>query len=132
MVKQKDDKLASLWQDILSELSGETFQEVNEHRRHSLVEAQLQQAALTRNRYHVEVEGVLVSLTARERQVLYWLCQALSASEIAQLIGLSPRTIEYYTSNLKAKFHVFSKQSLVQLIEEKTAFLEDCSRVVSH
>ncbi len=132
MVKRKDNELACLWQDILSELSEASPQRMNEQVFHSKVEVQLQQATLTRNRYHVAVGGILVYLTARERQVLYWLCQALSASEIAQRVQLSPRTVEYYTSNLKAKFHVFSKQSLVKLIEEKTAFLEDCSRVASH
>ena len=131
MVKRKDDELACLWQDILSELSEASPQRMNERLFHSSIETQLQQAALTRNRYHVEVEGVLVSLTARERQVLYWVCQALSATDIAQRVELSPRTVEYYTSNLKAKFHVFSKQSLVKLIEEKTAFMEECARVIS-
>ena len=131
MVKRKDDELACLWQDILSELSEASPQRMNEQVFLTTVEIQLQQAALTRNRYHVEVGDILVYLTARERQVLYWVCQALSATEIAQRVELSPRTVEYYTSNLKAKFHVFSKQSLVKLIEEKTAFMEECARVIS-
>lgn len=131
MVKQKDDELACLWQDILSELSEASPQRMNEQVFLTTVETQLQQAALTRNRYHVAVGDILVYLTARERQVLYWVCQALSATEIAQRVELSPRTVEYYTSNLKAKFHVFSKQSLVKLIEEKTAFMEECARVIS-
>ena len=116
---------------ILSELSEASPQRMNEQVFHTTVEIQLQQAALTRNRYHVAVGDILVYLTARERQVLYWVCQALSATEIAQRVELSPRTVEYYTSNLKAKFHVFSKQSLVKLIEEKTAFMEECARVIS-
>lgn len=131
MVKQKDDQFACLWQDILSKLSKAASQRVNEQALHSKVEIQLQQEALTRNRYRVAVGDSLVYLTARERQILYWVCHTLSATEIAQRVQLSPRTVEFYTSNLKAKFHVFSKQSLVKLIEEKTAFMEECARVIS-
>ncbi len=128
MVKRKDDVIACLWQDILSDLSNASSQSMSQRELYSQVETRLQEAALTGTRYHVKVGSFPILLTARERQVLFWVCQALSAAEIAQRINLSPRTVEYYTSNLKAKFHVFSKRSLVKLVQEKTSFLEECSK----
>ncbi|MFY0679168.1 MAG: PAS and helix-turn-helix domain-containing protein [Thalassovita sp.] len=46
------------------------------------------------------------SLTPREREVLLWLSRGRTSKEIAQVLGLSPRTIEDVRARLLRKFKV--------------------------
>ncbi len=46
------------------------------------------------------------ALTARERQVVTWLARGKTSKEIAQVLGLSPRTIEDVRARLMRKFDV--------------------------
>ena len=46
------------------------------------------------------------SLTPRERQVVTWLARGKTSKEIAQVLGLSPRTIEDVRARLMRKFDV--------------------------
>lgn len=52
-------------------------------------------------------------LSTRERQCLKILIEDKSAKEIASLLGLSSRTIEYYLENIKDKLSCWSKQEVI-------------------
>ncbi|MDX5402386.1 MAG: helix-turn-helix transcriptional regulator, partial [Rhodobacterales bacterium] len=46
------------------------------------------------------------TLTPRERQVVTWLARGKTSKEIAQVLGLSPRTVEDVRARLMRKFDV--------------------------
>lgn len=54
-----------------------------------------------------------VSMTKRERECLLYLSQGKSAKEIARLLNLSWRTIEYYIENMKKKWGCTKRTELV-------------------
>lgn len=54
-----------------------------------------------------------ISMTKRERECLLYLSQGKSAKEIARLLNLSWRTIEYYIENMKKKWGCTKRTELV-------------------
>jgi DNA-binding NarL/FixJ family response regulator len=56
----------------------------------------------------------LESLSARERQVLQLVVEGRSSAEIAQLVHLSPKTVETYRSRLTKKLGVSDTPALVK------------------
>jgi DNA-binding CsgD family transcriptional regulator len=50
-------------------------------------------------------------LTARENEVLGWICQGKANREIATILGLSVRTVYKHVENIFAKLHVESRAS---------------------
>lgn len=54
-----------------------------------------------------------ISLTSREKEVLKYLCKGLSATEIAEKIYISPRTVEKYRSDLLIRTGMTNSVSLV-------------------
>jgi DNA-binding NarL/FixJ family response regulator len=47
----------------------------------------------------------MTELTARERQVLTYLCKGWTNKEIGRKLLISPRTVEDHRSNILRKFH---------------------------
>ncbi|WP_148291548.1 MULTISPECIES: helix-turn-helix domain-containing protein [Brevundimonas] len=45
-------------------------------------------------------------LSPRERECLYWASEGKSSSDIAAILGLSPRTVDSYLEKTCAKFGV--------------------------
>jgi|GEM_PF-4786139 len=66
--------------------------------------------------YVVIYKDCKVVLTWRERQVARLIASHGSANRIAKKIGISTRTVEQYTANLKMKFNAKSKSELSDLI----------------
>ncbi len=62
----------------------------------------------------VEVERAK-KLSRRERECLKFLIEEKSAKETAAILGLSPRTIEFYFENIKDKLSCWSKQEVLEL-----------------
>lgn len=54
-------------------------------------------------------------LTARERECLKLLIQHHSYKDIAAMLGLSHRTVEFYIDNIKNKFTCWNKQEVIEL-----------------
>lgn len=52
-------------------------------------------------------------LSRREKQCLKLLIESKSAKETAQVLGLSPRTVESYFENIKCKLSCWSKQEVL-------------------
>lgn len=61
-------------------------------------------------------EARLALLTAQERKVAQWVVQGRSSREIAELAGLSVRTVENHRARLMDKLHVASVVELVRLL----------------
>lgn len=54
-----------------------------------------------------------VELTERQLQCAEYLLQGKTAREIAELLGLSRRTVEYYLSNIKSKLECKNKAEMI-------------------
>jgi DNA-binding CsgD family transcriptional regulator len=70
-------------------------------------EAKVVPSTLTRSTYADDVavfhKGQKITLTPREFQCLKYLMQGYSAKQTAQVLNISPRTIECYLKNIKEK-----------------------------
>ncbi|MBI2956919.1 MAG: helix-turn-helix transcriptional regulator [Acidobacteria bacterium] len=53
-----------------------------------------------------------LSLTKRERQVMEFLLRRFSNKEIAEIIGISERTVKFHVSNILTKLQVNSRDEL--------------------
>ncbi|WP_321345352.1 response regulator transcription factor [uncultured Draconibacterium sp.] len=58
-------------------------------------------------------EQLLSQFTAREKEILNLICKGLNNEQIAELIHLSPKTIEKHKSNLFQKTETFNTVNLV-------------------
>lgn len=77
--------------------------------------------ALSRERHRERLlrqarEARLSLLTAQERKIVQWVVQGHSSREIADLAGLSVRTVENHRARLMDKLHVTSVVELVRLL----------------
>jgi len=72
-----------------------------------------------------------VVLSARELVCLVHLVRGRTAKEIAQIIHLSPRTVEHYINIIKLKFNAQNKSELIKLVS-KYLYKEDHSLIVSY
>jgi DNA-binding NarL/FixJ family response regulator len=70
--------------------------------------------ALLKDRSPESVEAPLIRLTPREREVLKRVAEGYTNRQIADLLHLSPRTVETHRANLKAKLHFKSRVELVR------------------
>jgi two-component system, LuxR family, response regulator FixJ len=68
-----------------------------------------------KNEVTQQAKARLACLTSREREVLANIAEGLSNKQIAQLLGLSPRTVESHRANLFEKLEVNSLAQLVRL-----------------
>lgn len=75
-------------------------------------EAEAAEAAAAR---HAETDRRLARLTARERQVLTMVVDGRHNREIAQALGISPRTVEVYKARLMDKLDVERLPDLIRL-----------------
>ncbi len=67
-----------------------------------------------RMRSQVEHPGPLARLTPREREVLQLVVEGLSSAEIAEILFLSPKTIETYRSRMMRKLGIRDLPALVK------------------
>ena len=56
-----------------------------------------------------EAPAVVVTLSAREAEVLLWIARGASNNEIAEIVGLSPHTVDTYCRRLLSKFETSSR-----------------------
>jgi len=69
-----------------------------------------------------EYEGVY--FTKREAECLLYLVEGNTIVKTALIMGLSPRTVEFYVKNMKMKIGVTTKVQLLQRIE-RTDFMKN-------
>jgi DNA-binding NarL/FixJ family response regulator len=65
----------------------------------------------------------LVSLSPREREVLQLVAGGLTSSQIAERLGLSPRTVESHRANLMRKIGISTTAGLIRFVVERGLLL---------
>jgi FixJ family two-component response regulator len=77
------------------------------------------QEALDRTLSHraerAEAQGLLAALTAREREVLDRIAEGFTSRQIAEGLGLSPRTVESHRAAIGAKLGTTSQAEMTRL-----------------
>lgn len=68
------------------------------------------------NPYHFELKDL--KLTKREKQCVFYMIRGKSAKQVAEILNVSPRTIEHYCEILKTKMNVNSKSELIEKVIE--------------
>ena len=58
--------------------------------------------------------GKAPQLTQRQREILQLLTEGYSAKEIARMLNISPRTVEFHKYNLMSKLNLKSISALIQ------------------
>ena len=61
-------------------------------------------------------EDRLQQLTQREREIVQWIAKGLHSREIAEQLGISPRTVETHRAHIMNKLHVKNAIELVQFL----------------
>jgi DNA-binding NarL/FixJ family response regulator len=64
-----------------------------------------------------------IKLTKRELDVLKCLLTGCTVKEAARDIELSPKTVEHYLDNIKAKIGANKKSELIKIILEQKLFI---------
>ena len=59
-------------------------------------------------------DGPPAALSARELQVLHLICDGLTGKEIAQRLGISPKTVEFHRADVYKRLGVKSTAHLVR------------------
>ena len=67
----------------------------------------------------LSIEG----LTERENKCAYYLIQGMTAKEIARILKVSYKTVEYYIENMKCKFGSYKKSNLIRVLLSKAGFM---------
>jgi LuxR family quorum sensing-dependent transcriptional regulator len=57
----------------------------------------------------------ITALSAREREVLYWIGEGKSDWEIARIMSLAPKTVNGHAERAKRKFGVANRMQLVRV-----------------
>jgi DNA-binding CsgD family transcriptional regulator/DNA-binding transcriptional MerR regulator len=65
----------------------------------------------------------MMGLTKREAEVLFWLAKDQSTNEVAQLLGISDRTVKKHLENVYEKFDVKSRLAAVMYVFQHLGIL---------
>lgn len=57
-----------------------------------------------------------IYFTKREAESIFWISQGNTIVKTAAIMGLSPRTVEFYVKNMKAKTNCASKKRLIEKV----------------
>ena len=68
---------------------------------------------LSRKRSEIEGQPIVSGFTDREQQVLELTCKGYNNDQIAELIHISPKTVEKYKSSLFQKTNTFNSVNLI-------------------
>ena len=77
--------------------------------------ANLSAKELSRGSYELPTNYGNIKLSKRQSECMFYLIRGNLAKQIANKLGLSPRTIEYYIELIKAKYKCYSKNELIEL-----------------
>lgn len=65
-----------------------------------------------------------LGLTARQAEILYWICKGKTDETIAQLTGISRRTVEKHAENIFQRLGVESRTAAAAAATERLSFLD--------
>jgi DNA-binding NarL/FixJ family response regulator len=63
---------------------------------------------------HQEIENSNVTITSREQEILKYLAQGKTSKEIADILGISIRTVQNHRSNIMQKLGIKTAAGLVR------------------
>ena len=88
-----------------------------------------QRVMLPKRRYVLDEERQQLYLTYREAQCMLLFIHGKTVIKAARCLSLSPRTVEYYLNNMKAKLKCRTKSELIELILQ-TQFLRHAASLM--
>ena len=88
-----------------------------------------QRVMLPKRRYVLDEERQQLYLTYREAQCMLLFIHGKTVIKAAHCLSLSPRTVEYYLNNMKAKLKCRTKSELIELILQ-TQFLRHAASLM--
>ena len=62
--------------------------------------------------HHESFENAAV-LTAREHEILEYIAQGLSTKEVAQQVGIAPRTVDKHVENIRLKLRAKNRTHMI-------------------
>lgn len=74
--------------------------------------------------YYLGINFENIYFTKREAECMLLMLKGKTVNEMARVLKLSPRTIEYYTKNMKIKLGCRTKYNLIKIIE-KSDFIKN-------
>lgn len=79
------------------------------------------------NNYYLGDEYPDVYFTQRETECMVLLLRGMTITAVAEELGLSPRTVEFYVKNMKMKIGCSSKSELVEKVA-RSKFLQQLNK----
>lgn len=64
----------------------------------------------------------MITITAREKEILHWIAHELTAKEIAAKLYISTHTVISHRKNLQDKLHVRNTAGMVRVAFERGIF----------
>ncbi len=127
---KKNKNLAHRWRDV-AKASKERHDNPKQYQRHFIGDIKGEYRSRSTCRKSTSARKVSVSepparlkarFTHRESQCMALISRGCSNRQAAQVMALSPRTVEFYVKNMRSKFECSSKAQLIRLVL-KTEFV---------
>lgn len=115
-----NEKMANRWVDILQQgafiggINAQPVAEVSGVK--SVCRAKRPPLSGFSKRYVVGGALSSVEFTRREAECMVWILRGYTNCQIAECMGLSSRTVEYYIKNMRAKVGAHSKLHLMKVV----------------
>jgi DNA-binding CsgD family transcriptional regulator len=113
--------LFARWHDILTQAKHREKNDIKAEER-MLVE---NDSTIKLKKYYLSGEYDGIYLTSRERETLCYLLKGFNLQEIAQLMSLSSRTVEEYSSFIRGKLGFKFNRDLVKCLQENISIYLD-------
>ena len=124
--QQKRDDANGVWRDVISEVKKRkaTGQKTSlfsiSDQEYEASYAEMEKKKLIKigclARYSLGTKYGDVYFTRREAECMVWLLKGNTIMNIATILNLSPRTVEYYMRHMKAKIGCRTKFELIDLV----------------
>lgn len=100
-----------MWQDVIDDV-------YKDKKNREMISQRSTQKSTPRDelRYYLGKKFPGTYLTPREMDCAKYLVSGFTHTMIADLLGLSTRTIEYYTKNIRMKLHCHTRTELVSTL----------------
>lgn len=117
-----------VWKDVLEEVmkrkaTGQKagiFSESGKEGEAAFIEARKKQVLLekaTGPRYSLGAKYKHTYFTKREAECMVWLLENKTIGDVAMMLGLSKRTVEFYINHMKTKIGCRTKRDLISLVQ---------------
>lgn len=116
------------WRDVVEEVmkrkaNGQNagiFSESKKENEAAFIEASKKQMLLEKGtgpRYSLGAKYKHTYFTKREAECMVWLLKNKTIADVAMMLGLSKRTVEFYINHMKAKIGCRTKRDLISSVQ---------------